>query len=98
MLFGIVCFSGFEATAVHADGDSPDLVAHAQLDWPEGGGVMFGSVKDHANDAMPVVGSGPFVLTEHVAGQFIKLRANKTYWRGAPKVDELLTQAADAIF
>ncbi|SDP66063.1 peptide/nickel transport system substrate-binding protein [Lentzea jiangxiensis] len=48
-----------------------------------------GSVKDHANDTMPVVGSGPFVLTEHVAGQFIKLHANKTYWRGAPKVDEL---------
>ncbi|WP_245777871.1 ABC transporter substrate-binding protein [Lentzea xinjiangensis] len=48
-----------------------------------------GSVKDHANDRMPVVGSGPFVLTEHVAGQHIKLKANKTYWRGAPKVDEL---------
>ncbi|MGI5499519.1 ABC transporter substrate-binding protein [Lentzea sp. CA-135723] len=48
-----------------------------------------GSVKDYANDQMPVVGSGPFVLTEHVAGQFIKLKANKQYWRGAPKYDEL---------
>ena len=48
-----------------------------------------GSVKDYANDAMPVVGSGPFVLTEHVPGQFIKLKANKGYWRGAPKYDEL---------
>lgn len=48
-----------------------------------------GSVKDYANDQMPVVGSGPFVLTEHVAGQFIKLKANKNYWRGAAKYDEL---------
>ena len=48
-----------------------------------------GSIKDYANDKMPVVGSGPFVLTEHVAGQFIKLKANKSYWRGAAKFDEL---------
>ncbi|WP_312878208.1 ABC transporter substrate-binding protein [Lentzea indica] len=47
------------------------------------------SIKDYANDQMPVVGSGPFVLTEHVAGQFIKLKANKNYWRGAAKYDEL---------
>ncbi|SDG67995.1 peptide/nickel transport system substrate-binding protein [Lentzea fradiae] len=50
---------------------------------------QVGSVKDYANDRMPVVGSGPFVLTEHVPGQFIKLRANEGYWRGAPKYDEL---------
>ncbi|WP_434444628.1 ABC transporter substrate-binding protein [Lentzea sp. E54] len=48
-----------------------------------------GSIKDYANDEMPVVGSGPFVLTEHVPGQFIKLKANKDYWRGPAKYDEL---------
>jgi peptide/nickel transport system substrate-binding protein len=37
----------------------------------------------------PVVGSGSFVLTDFKEGQFVKLAANKTYWRGAPKVDEL---------
>ncbi|MFS8099174.1 ABC transporter substrate-binding protein [Lentzea alba] len=47
------------------------------------------NIKDYANDQVPVVGSGPFVLTEHVAGQFIKLKANKNYWRGAAKYDEL---------
>ncbi|RAS69894.1 peptide/nickel transport system substrate-binding protein [Lentzea atacamensis] len=47
------------------------------------------SIKDYANDRMPVVGSGPFVLTDHVAGQFIKLKANKNYWRGPAKYDEL---------
>ncbi len=36
---------GFEATAVYADEGDPSVVHHAQLDWPEGGGVMFGSHK-----------------------------------------------------
>ena len=31
---------GFRRTVVYEDGA---LVAHAQLDWPEGGGVMLGS-------------------------------------------------------
>lgn len=32
---------GFEETASHADADG--VVQHAQLDWPEGGGVMLGA-------------------------------------------------------
>jgi peptide/nickel transport system substrate-binding protein len=36
------------------------------------------------------VGSGPFVLTERTAGQSVRLTANKNYWRGAPKIDELV--------
>jgi uncharacterized glyoxalase superfamily protein PhnB len=31
---------GFEETVVYADGE---VVHHAQLDWPEGGGIMLGS-------------------------------------------------------
>lgn len=36
---------GFAPTAVYADPDDPATVHHAQLDWPEGGGVMFGTSK-----------------------------------------------------
>jgi uncharacterized glyoxalase superfamily protein PhnB len=36
---------GFEPTVVYADPDDPATVHHAQLDWPEGGGVMCGSHK-----------------------------------------------------
>jgi uncharacterized glyoxalase superfamily protein PhnB len=36
---------GFEKTAVYTDDDDPGIVHHAQLGWPEGGGVMFGSHK-----------------------------------------------------
>ena len=34
---------GFEETVVYADGD---VVHHAQLSWPEGGGIMLGSARD----------------------------------------------------
>ena len=39
---------GFEETVVYGDGDRVD---HAQLSWPEGGGVMLGSVRDGDTDA-----------------------------------------------
>ena len=39
-------------------GDQPDgggdVVVHAQLDWPEGGGVMLGSVREGPDDRWPV--------------------------------------------
>lgn len=54
---------GFERTAVYADDDDPSFVHHAQLDWPEGGGVMFGSHKpDHAWSREPGTG-GFYVVT-----------------------------------
>jgi peptide/nickel transport system substrate-binding protein len=37
-----------------------------------------------------VVGSGPYIVKEHKKGQFIRLEANKNYFRGVPKVDELV--------
>lgn len=42
---------GFEETVVYADGD---LVQHAQLGWPEGGGIMLGSVREEQEP-----GTGP---------------------------------------
>ncbi|MEU6822247.1 ABC transporter substrate-binding protein [Streptomyces atriruber] len=42
------------------------------------------------NDKMPVVGNGPFVLTDYKTDQYVKLKANKNFWRGAPKFDELV--------
>jgi peptide/nickel transport system substrate-binding protein len=42
-----------------------------------------------AEPALPMVGSGPFIVTEFKEAQYTKLKANKDYWRGAPKIDEL---------
>ena len=53
---------GFEATAVYADEGDPGVVHHAQLDWPEGGGVMFGSHKPEGW-SLPPGGAGFYVVT-----------------------------------
>lgn len=39
---------------------------------------------------IPIVGSGPFELVEYEPGQFARLEANESYWRGAPQVDEII--------
>ncbi|AYG80068.1 Periplasmic dipeptide transport protein [Streptomyces hundungensis] len=46
--------------------------------------------KFNNDQAFPVVGNGPFVLTDYKVDQYIKLKPNKSFWRGAPKFDELV--------
>ena len=41
---------GFEETVVYADGGK---VHHAELAWPEGGGIMLGSEREPADPAFP---------------------------------------------
>jgi len=35
------------------------------------------------------IGTGPFAIAEHVPQQHVRLVANKDYFRGAPKIDEI---------
>ncbi|MBF6436808.1 VOC family protein [Nocardia cyriacigeorgica] len=35
---------GFELTALYAREDDPSVVEHAEMRWPAGGGIMFGSI------------------------------------------------------
>ncbi|HEY3469513.1 MAG TPA: ABC transporter substrate-binding protein [Amycolatopsis sp.] len=39
--------------------------------------------------AIAGVSDGPFQVTEYKPNEYVKLKANKDYWRGAPKIDEL---------
>ena len=54
---------GFEPTAVYADEADPSVVQHAQLDWPEGGGVMFGSHKPEGEWTIEPGSAGFYVVT-----------------------------------
>lgn len=38
----------------------------------------------------PIVGSGPFQIVEWQKGNYVRCVANKEYWGGAPKVDEVI--------
>ncbi|MGI5460281.1 VOC family protein [Streptomyces sp. CA-249302] len=48
---------GFEETVVYGDAD---LVQHAQLSWPEGGGVMLGSVREEQEPGTGPTAPGAF--------------------------------------
>lgn len=63
---------GFERTAVYTDGDK---VAHAQLDWPEGGGVMIGSHQPDHEWSRPPGTFGAYVVTDDVDGLYARVKA-----------------------
>lgn len=54
---------GFEEVVVNADGD---VVHHAQLRWPPGGGIMLGSARAEADDPWPLPPGtfGGYVVTD----------------------------------
>jgi peptide/nickel transport system substrate-binding protein len=43
----------------------------------------------------PVIGSGPFQAVEWEEGQFARLKTNPDYFRGAPRIDEIIFQFYD---
>jgi len=53
---------GFEETVVYGEGDRVD---HAQLSWPEGGGIMLGSARADAGVTVPSLPGtfGAYVVT-----------------------------------
>lgn len=53
---------GFEETVVYGNGDRVD---HAELSWPEGGGIMLGSVREDAGVTVPSLAGtfGAYVVT-----------------------------------
>lgn len=62
---------GFLKTAVYRDGD---VVAHAQLDWPEGGGIMLGSHKPDQDWSRKPGTAGMYVVTDDPDGLFERVR------------------------
>ncbi|MET0692622.1 MAG: VOC family protein [Propionibacteriaceae bacterium] len=66
---------GFVATAVYADGDT---VAHAQLDWPEGGGIMLGSHQPDADWNREPGTFGAYVVTDHVDELYARVQAARS--------------------
>lgn len=64
---------GFVETARY---DDDDLVAHAQLDWPEGGGVMLGSHKPDQSWSPTPGGASIYVVSAHVDEVFARVQAS----------------------
>jgi uncharacterized glyoxalase superfamily protein PhnB len=65
---------GFEETAVYGEGDRVD---HAELSWPEGGGIMLGSAKDGPDVPWPLRPGtfGAYVVTSQPDELFARATA-----------------------
>ncbi|MFJ3580639.1 ABC transporter substrate-binding protein [Streptomyces sp. NPDC090127] len=46
--------------------------------------------KFNNDQRFPIVGNGPFVITDFKVDQYIKMKPNKKFWRGTPNFDELV--------
>ena len=64
---------GFIKTAAYSDGE---LIAHAQLDWPEGGGIMLGSHRPGQDWSRQPGTAGMYVVTDDPDALHQRLRAN----------------------
>ncbi|RNL82137.1 ABC transporter substrate-binding protein [Halostreptopolyspora alba] len=84
-------------TTVEITLDEPQSTMLA-LDIPIVPKHVWEDVDDFAefnNDEFPVVGSGPFVLTDHEPNRSITLEANSQHWRGPPNFDRLVFRYYD---
>ncbi|MFD9125160.1 ABC transporter substrate-binding protein [Kitasatospora sp. NPDC059571] len=70
------------------NGHFPEDLAHVLIASPT-------AVKKtgSADFARHPVGTGPFSFVSQTEGQQIELAANKSYWRGAPKLDRLIVKS-----
>ena len=64
---------GFRRTAVY---EHDGLVAHAQLDWPEGGGIMLGSYRPEAEWTRQPGTLGAYVVTDDVDGLYERVQSS----------------------
>ena len=62
---------GFTEVVVHADGET---VHHAQLAWPEGGGIMLGSYSGEKLWSRPPGTNGAYVVTDDVDGLYDRVK------------------------
>jgi len=68
--------------------------------WKDIDGKAVRSYENEPTPGNPIVGAGPFVLTERQKGQFIRFEANPNYYKGKPSIDELTFRVyknADAV-
>lgn len=68
----LVATLGFEETAAY---EEDGKIAHAQLDWPEGGGVMLGDHKPDGEWTLQPGTFGAYVVTEHVDELYERAKA-----------------------
>ena len=54
--------------------------------------ISAADVEKTFKNSPPIMGSGPFQCVEWARGKYVRMVANKDYWKGAPKIDEIIFQ------
>jgi ABC-type transport system substrate-binding protein len=54
--------------------------------------ISPGAAENSFANKPPIIGTGPFQCVEWKHGQYVRMVANKSYWKGAPKIDEVIFQ------
>jgi uncharacterized glyoxalase superfamily protein PhnB len=61
---------GFTEKEIHRDPDDPTVVVHAEMLWPTGGGVMFGSHRPNPDWPTRPGHSSAYLVTDDVDGVY----------------------------
>lgn len=65
---------GFRLVVAHRNPDDESIVEHAQLQWPEGGGIMIGSHRDSPTWPMQPGYGACYVVTDRAAEVYARVR------------------------
>ncbi len=63
---------GFTEKEIHRDPDDPTVVVHAEMLWPTGGGVMFGSHRPNPDWPTRPGHAAAYLVTDDVDGVFAR--------------------------
>lgn len=78
---------GFEVVAEYRNSDDPKRIDHAELRWPESGGIMLGSVRD---DGGVMSKTGVASGSVYIATDRVKEIHQRAIEAGAAGVSELI--------
>ncbi|WP_193078786.1 VOC family protein [Brevibacterium aurantiacum] len=80
---------GFDVAAEYTNADDPQRIDHAELVWPEGGGIMLGSARD---DGGVMTKTGVATGSVYVATDRVKELYHRAIEAGATEVMGLTEQ------
>lgn len=66
---------GFELVVAYPSADDPAIIEHAQLRWPEGGGIMLGSQRESAQWPASTGHAAAYVVTDRAAEIYARVQA-----------------------
>lgn len=65
---------GFDLVVSYPNADDPSIIDHAQLHWPEGGGIMMGSQRESGEWPASTGHATTYIVTDNAAAIYERVR------------------------